>query len=629
MELFMHFPFSHKKKTLPIIIVLLFLFIIFLFFGIRNIQPTDTSAYRTDLLETMETAKSFDEFTNALFCYETTTDSITTAYTLKNPSTYHIPDLPPLLSSFSNKEYAQTKKKKTDEKILNLLSKALKRFSPDKLDANDQLTYALLENYFEEQKNLCQYPYYEELLGGSTGVQANLPVSLGEYPLRSEKDIQTYLSLLKQMPAYANEVVAYEKQRAKLGYTTPVFVYQETKEKLSTLTKGLQKEQNCFTDTFDEKVQALNSLSAKEKEKYQKQNRSYVKEYVIPSYQTFSDYINLTLSENSATSTKDTTLTIDEQTAYGLSSLPKGSDYYLALIKRYTGSARPVSELISMTENALQQAIGDVLNIALTDQEAYLYYSEHPLETYYQTPESILEALSLMYRENYPALKKTPAYQVKSVPDSLAPSVSPAFYMIPAIDDYENNTIYINSLYTNEQNGNLFNTLAHEGFPGHLYQTVYFNDTKPDAIRQMLNYLGYVEGWATYVEIDSFSFLKYPLEGDSLCRLYQNDTIINLALCSRIDLGVNYENWTLQDVKKLFTDNGFRDYYASDVYAYVVEAPANYLSYFIGYLEIADLKTAYQQQELEEYSEKEFHQKFLEIGPSDFSTLRDYLLNAK
>lgn len=198
--------------------------------------------------------------------------------------------------------------------------------------------------------------------------------------------------------------------------------------------------------------------------------------------------------------------------------------------------------------------------------------------------------------------------------------------MIPAIDDYQNNTIYINPLYTNEENGNLFTTLAHEGFPGHLYQTVYFNDTNPDHIRQALDYPGYVEGWATYVEMNSFEFLDYPLAGDSLCRLYQADTIINLALCSRIDLGVNYQSWTLEDVQKFFEDNGFNSYYAENVYSYVVEAPANYLSYFIGYLEIMDLKNAYKNQEMENFSEQNFHKRFLDIGPSDFETLRKFML---
>ena len=114
---------------------------------------------------------------------------------------------------------------------------------------------------------------------------------------------------------------------------------------------------------------------------------------------------------------------------------------------------------------------------------------------------------------------------------------------------------------------------------------------------------------------------------ESLCKLYQGDTIISLAISSRIDLGVNYENWTLSDVKKFFEDNGFNSYYANNLYTYVVESPANYLSYFIGCLEIQELKNEYQLMHKDTYSEKEFHKKLLETGPCDFDTLKKYILN--
>lgn len=375
----------------------------------------------------------------------------------------------------------------------------------------------------------------------------------------------------------------------------------------------------------------MESLSASQKKKYILQNQDIIRTSILPAYETLYAYCDRqTASIDFKQTDTDTPATpdslIDPDTDYGLCSLPSGKDYYSYLVRQATGSSRSITDLITMTDHALQNTLGNVLNIALTDQTAYLYYCEHPLETYYNSPEAILEALSLMIRKDYPVLKTQPHYVIKQVPKSLAASLSPAFYMIPAMDDYSNNTIYINSLYTNDENGNLFTTLAHEGFPGHLYQTVYFNSTRPSPIRQILDYPGYVEGWASYVEMNIFPYLDYPLEGNSLCKLYQSDTIINLALCSRIDLGVNYEGWTLNDTRHFFEENGFRDYYAENVYSYVVESPSNYLSYFIGYLEIEDLKSAYRNLKMENYSDQDFHKHFLDIGPADFDTIRKSLL---
>lgn len=595
--------------------------------------PIENDRYHANLLEKIQDAKDFENFCNSLFCYEVTSDSITTSYTLKEPSLYHIPSLTPTLSTFSNSQYMKEYKNKTQQKLLSSLSDRLNSFDYNSLDSKEQITYRLLKKDFELSRNLAGYAYYESLLGSQSGVQANLPITLSEYPLRSESDIKVYLSLLTQIPDYFENVIAYEQQRTKLGYTSPSFLLNETKDSLSEMIKSLENESDCFTETFNNRINRLRGISKKKKKEYREQNKKYVKKYVLPAYKNLKQYVDRNIgTDNSKTknnlsesSSRNSAYIPEASTAYGLASLPNGKEYYSLLVAKNSGSAKQVPELIAQTEQTLKQTTGEVLKIAVTDSESYLYYCDHTLESYFQSPEAILDALSLMYRKNYPALPNNPDYEIKTVPKSLQQCSSPAFYMIPAIDDYENNTIYINPIYTNTENGNLFTTLAHEGFPGHLYQTVFYNSTSPSALRQMLNYPGYVEGWATYVEMDSFSYLDY---GDkaSLCRLYQADTLINLALCSRIDLGVNYEGWTLNDVNSFFEENGFKSYYGADVYSYVVQAPAAYLRYFIGYLEIMELKDEYQRLKMEDYSEKEFHKAFLEIGPADFETIRQELL---
>lgn len=619
-------PILHKNLTIPRILLCLFGVLTPLLLIAFFLVPNNNTGYRTKLLEHMEDADTFKEFTDALFRYEVTSDSITTAYTLKSLKSRDIPTLQPKLTSFSYTEYLQESSNSSDDRTIHFISECLSHFSKDDLTKEEQLTYSLLKDYMETNSALSQYSFYEELLGSSSGIQANLPVTLGEYPLRNENDIKTYLELLTQIPTYFEDIVSYEKKRKESGYQAPEFVIVASLNSTKAMLEKFENGDNSFVDTFNRRISRINTLSKNQMKDYQEQNQTYVEKYVIPSYKMIVNFLEESLSLSKSTDTDNILSFMDETTSYGICSLPKGKEYYSLLTRSNTGSKRPVEELITMTDQSLKNAIGTVLDIALTDPDTYLYYCEHPFESYYQSPEAILEALSLMIRENYPPLADTPTYEIKMVPDSLAGSLSPAFYMLPAIDDYHQNTIYINPLYTNEKNGNLFPTLAHEGFPGHLYQTVFFNDAHPSDIRHMLDYLGYVEGWATYVELNSFSFLEYEHGGDSLCKLYQSDTIINLALCARIDMGVNYEGWTLQDTRAFFEEQGFNSYYAQDVYAYVVEAPANYLSYFIGYLEIVDIKDAYQRQELENYSEKEFHKKLLEVGPADFDTVRKYLL---
>ena len=67
------------------------------------------------------------------------------------------------------------------------------------------------------------------------------------------------------------------------------------------------------------------------------------------------------------------------------------------------------------------------------------------------------------------------------------------------MDRYLDCVIYINngSVSSSED---LYTTLAHEGYPGHLYQNVYFLSNCTSPVRTVLSFGSYVEGWATYVE---------------------------------------------------------------------------------------------------------------------------------
>ena len=613
-----HFPHLPTKKTSHRKYFSFFLVIVLsaTIIGTHFTYPVINESYQTSLLSKMEHAKNFEEFCNSLFCYVITSDTVTTAYTVENPAAYDIPSLIPDLTSFSYKSYQNSFQ--SSDYTNNLITRTLNSFDSSSLSDKEQLTYNLLKNTLSLNSKLNNYPYYSELLGSSTGIQASLPITLGEYPLHSKNDIQTYFQLIKQVPDYFNDVIEYENERESLHLLSKECIYPGTFQSLSTILEGLKGEDNAFIDTFNERIQQIPELTKKQQNDYRNKNKHYVETYIIPAYESLYDYL---------AAKSPSKMTPDENTSYGLSNLPQGKDYYTLLVKQSTGSSKTPEELITLTENTLKDAIGNVVNTAMENPDLYTYYCNNEAKSYYENPQSILEALSLLMRTDYPALSTTPDYEIKNVSDSLATSSSPAFYMIPPIDNTRGETIYINPLFTNNENGNLFTTLAHEGFPGHLYQTVYFNNTNPNPIRQILNYPGFVEGWATYVELNSYQYMEYPSSMESLCKLYQGDTIISLAISSRIDLGVNYENWTLSDVKKFFEDNGFNSYYANNLYTYVVESPANYLSYFIGCLEIQELKNEYQLMHKDTFSEKEFHKKLLETGPCDFDTLKKYILN--
>jgi uncharacterized protein (DUF885 family) len=230
-----------------------------------------------------------------------------------------------------------------------------------------------------------------------------------------------------------------------------------------------------------------------------------------------------------------------------------------------------------------------------------------------------------------------PVVTVKSVSESLENYCAPAYYLTPPIDDSDSNVIYINE--RNSPAGlELYTTLAHEGYPGHMYQTVYNNrsilEQEDNYVRQILWYGGYQEGWAMYVEFFSYNYAAallseagYPDLAPAVSFEQHNRSLL-LCLYSLLDILIHYDNATYEEVREVLHTCGIlQESSVLSIYEYLVEEPANYLKYYLGYLEILMLKQEAQTLWGEAYSDYAFHTFFLDCGPSDFDTIREALQN--
>ncbi|MGN1267402.1 MAG: DUF885 family protein, partial [Dorea sp.] len=214
--------------------------------------------------------------------------------------------------------------------------------------------------------------------------------------------------------------------------------------------------------------------------------------------------------------------------------------------------------------------------------------------------------------------------QVKYVQKSMEEYLSPAFYMIPPIDNSEENIIYINAGHMTDDLS-LFTTLAHEGYPGHLYQTVYFADHNDSPIRELLDCGGYTEGWATYCEMMSYYYAPIPNQNATL---FQKNASVMLGLYALADMGIHYDGWTLAETIAFFKGYGISDTDTiEDIYDLIIGDPANYLKYYIGYVEFLELKKVTIEKWGNTFTQEKFHRKVLEAGPVPFDLLRKWILN--
>lgn len=201
--------------------------------------------------------------------------------------------------------------------------------------------------------------------------------------------------------------------------------------------------------------------------------------------------------------------------------------------------------------------------------------------------------------------------------------MSPAFYLTTPIDDLQNNLIYINS-QKNSEDTNLYSTLAHEGYPGHLYQNAYTNSSDMPLIRSLMSYNGYSEGWATYVEFE-YSY-DYMGMSEGLADVASTNTALSLGLYAYADMGVHYDGWEREDLADYLAEFGIEgEDVVDDVFNALVEEPANYLSYFVGYLQFVELREIAQKELGRHFDAVEFHKFLLETGPAPFYIIEDYM----
>lgn len=528
--------------------------------------------------------RRFRQFTKQLFCQELSSNTISLHYTLKNPEEYDIQESNVSLGTF------KTDSKEVLASVENL-EEVLKTFDYDKLSVENSLTYDVLKSYLKMTEHMAAYSLYDEPLGLVSGIQTQLPVILSEYQFYEQSDVDTYLQLMETTPEYFDSLIQFEQQKSKAG----LFMSEEMAGKVIEQCKAFRDmgESNYLYSTFVERIQTVTALSEKEKSDYIQKNAKMMEEYVLPAYDTLINAI-----EKLSSSGKNDR---------GLCFLPKGKDYYEQVVEMSTGSDRSVEEIRDMTRRQMMEdlkAMERVMNISEKEVNAAIP----------QNPVSILQDLQTKITTSFPELADT-TYEVKYVPEAMQEHLSPAFYMIPAIDAYDENVIYVNEA----QMGNtmtLFTTLAHEGYPGHLYQTVYFANTNPDPIRTILNFGGYVEGWATYAEMCSYYLA--PLTKDQATLLQKNSSIL-LGLYTLADIGIHYDGWSREDTIAFYKQYGIgEEETVNQIYNLILGSPGNYLKYYVGYVEFLELKKDWVKEYGSKASQKAFHKAVLEVGPAPF-----------
>lgn len=540
---------------------------------------------------------AFDEFLLQLFRSEVAQNTINLHFSLSSPASYGITDIPISLGSISS----QTSKENRAD-LENTIA-ALKRFDRAKLSKSQQLTYDILSDYLIMEQRGADFSLYEEYLNPSSGIQAQLPVLYEEYRFSTEDDIKTYLKLLPLTGPYFDQIISFEKEKAAAGLFMSDAVCKNVIEQCSRFADD--GDNHYLILTFNKKVDAFQDLSDEQKNSYKKQNEKIIKEVIFPAYTSLASSLTSLLGSG--------------KNEKGLCYLKHGRDYYEYLVYENTGCADSIADIQTMIG---QKRLSDLSEAAaLTGPNPSLWNDAQKISLSNTDPSAVLEQLKKQMQSDFPKAPDV-SYSVSDIEECMEDYLAPAYYITAPIDDYNANSIYINAK-TDASTMRYFTTLAHEGFPGHLYQTIMSYQAGLPAMRSILNYPGYVEGWATYVEMMSYHYAG--LKEDTATLLALNQSAL-LSLYASTDIGIHYDGWSLADTIKFWNDYGINDPDTiAEIYRYILSEPANYLRYYVGYLQFLELKAYAKETFGSDYNDIAFHQAVLTIGPAPFQIVKDYL----
>ena len=512
--------------------------------------------------------KEFTSFCDQIFIETMESDYTTMHQMLENPEDFHI-DLSKVEVSLG--DFITDNDKEIKENLNTLHS-----FDYDSLDHTQKSIYLELEKEWNLELNLNKEEilYNTNVLSSMNGIHEQLITFFSEYTLRNEQDVKDLIVLIKDVPRYFDEMIAYIKKQADMD-----LLMYDTKSVLNSIQEIVDsREDSSVTSHL---MNEIDSLSIDSKEDYKSKVEQVLQNDFFPSYQRLLD----------------TLIQYEDQVIpmTGLYYIKNGKEYYKYIVEQATGTTKSIETIQKELENALDETLKDYLK--LSDYET-------SLTTSFTTVEEILSFLNENYKKDFPEVGQM-NYEIQALDDDQSTDGVVAYFIIPAIDNSSPYQIRYNKRdYGKDiEDIEMYTTLAHEGIMGHMYQAQYNLENLDTSIQYLFNSSGLSEGYATYAQLYA---LKYLDKDTKACKL-ENE--LNFYLTALLDLSIHYDGLTLEELNEQYSMD------MSSFYNQIAENPGVFLSYYYGYLQVKQLKDSFKGSDLQ------FHTQLLQYGNVYFDVL--------
>lgn len=493
------------------------------------------------------------------------------------------------------------------------IKEELEQFDPQKLSRKSALYYQLLIEAVENNLTVEDNYLISAALLGLSSTYLELPNLIAEAPVRNEQDIVDILTMISLLPDIYADYVDVEKERLKAG----VGMHEhEIELVLDELDRIIKPRNNPVQQAIDEMIDGADFLTEQRKTELKQQNAQYIKEYYIPAYEYVRD--ELTQMEG-------------RQGVPGLAGADGGADFYEIILKSAGIDMDPLEAQAYLLDEFYYYQ--DIISLILMSNpeflEAYLNDDDTLSDiTGGMTSQEIVEYLDKAVKEDFKDIGEI-SYTVEIVPESMAMPGAAAFYLLKALDaaNSEPAVIYIND----EDSDGDFITLAHEGFPGHMYQDAYQHlNGRPYAVDMLAQqYRVFVEGWGTYAQMTA---ADYAPKNPEYAYLLALDDMLNGLMYAYMDIGINYLGWDREDCVEELNDvfgitPDISEELVDFMLDYIPTDPGSLLSYYYGSAKLLELRRIAEEELGDKFNAVDFHNAILDVSPAPMYIIEAAVIN--
>ena len=436
----------------------------------------------------------------------------------------------------------------------------------DALDHDDQIFYDKAVWDLEESKYACQYTafsYFESELTPLTGPQCDVMFILDLLKFDDVQDAENYLLLLNDIDRYYDGLCEYEEDKAAYGFALGDDIYEQVAESFDNL---VAMEDDCFLyGSFEERLGDIQGLSSSQKQDLISRHETVMHDVVFPEFEECAERMRGLIGSGG--------------NGEGIYQYEGSADYYSLICRSQANCGKTVEQLTTELESVITSVMrtyNGIINGGSTSW--YAGYLSHD----YSQGDLVanLNFLKTKVAADFPALHEH-SYHTMNVPEVFEDDFSPAAFLGYHLDNYDSNVIIVN----NGSSGDDFGvTVAHEGYPGHMFQSVYTRSATEHPYMYLFDSIGYNEGWAVYCETYA---MKYYDSNNTVRTLVQIEDELNVLMMARCDIGIHYEGWDLDDCASYFSTTLGRSIQAAslnDMYILLVADPCYAVKYGCGFV---------------------------------------------